>query len=577
VRLPAVACVFWLAFAVHAASAPPVYTRDIAPILQRKCAVCHRPGENAPFPLLTYADAKKRAAQIATVTRSRFMPPWLPEAGYGDFAGESRLSDAEIHAIGDWAAQGAPEGPPSPVAVVPTAASLGTPDLRIESSGSFTVPASGPDVYWNFVFKPAVSTTRFVRAVEILPGDRRLVHHANLLVDRTGSAHLQESAPGRGFPGMELTVMRSPFDPEGHFRFWKPGSPPQVEPDGLAWRLVPGDELILNAHFHPTGKTEAVRPAIALYFTDKPQTKFPLLLQLENDPAIDIPPGAADFAVSDDFRLPMDVDVLAIYPHAHSLGKLLEAYATLPDGKRKWLIRIPAWDPNWQAVFEYRQPLFLPRGSVVSMRYHYDNSAANVRNPSRPPKRVRSGNQATDEMAHLWLQMLPRGPGDRRRELQEAFFRHRIETEPRNFEANLNLGAVLLSRLSPQQAVGYLRTAVQSAPRRTDARNMLGVALAATGQSTEAIEQFRTALRQQPGLLNARFNLANALVKSGKLDEAIADYRQVVSASGADVLPRSRLADALLRAGRREEAMQEFRQVLKIDPANREARQALHQ
>ena len=572
-RLLAVGCVFCLSFALHAA---PTYTHDIAPILQRKCAGCHRPGETAPFSLLTYADAKKRATQIATVTRSRFMPPWLPEAGYGDFAGELRLSEAEIRTIGDWAAQGAPEGAPSAaVATVPAATSLGTPDLRLEAPGSFTVPASGPDVYWNFIFKPALTSTRFVRAVEILPGDRRLVHHANLLVDRTGSAHLQEAAPGHGFPGMELTLMRSPFDPEGHFRFWKPGSPPHIAPDGLAWRLVPGDELILNAHFHPTGKPETVRPAIALYFTDKPQTKFPLLLQLENDPALDIPPGNADFLVSDDFRLPMDLDVLAIYPHAHALGKLLEAYATLPDGKRKWLIRIPAWDPNWQAVFEYREPVFLPRGSVVSMRYHYDNSAANVRNPNHPPKRVRSGNQATDEMAHLWLQVLPRGPGDRRRELQEALFRHRLETQPKDFESNLNLGAVLLSRLSPQQAVGYLRAAVQAAPRRADARNMLGVSLAATGQSVEAIQQFRIALRQQPALLNARFNLANALVKSGKLDEAIADYRQVVAANGADVLPRSRLADALLRAGRREEALREFREILKIDPANQQARREL--
>src|SRR5690348_7411156 len=161
-----------------AAAASPVYTRDIAPIIQRKCAVCHRPGEIAPFPLLTYADVKKRAAQIATVTRSRFMPPWLPEAGYGDFAGDLRLSDAEIRAIGDWAAQGAPEGGPFPAVAAPTVASLGTPDLRIEAAGSFTVPASGPDLYWNFVFKPALTTTRFVRALEILPGDRRLVHHA---------------------------------------------------------------------------------------------------------------------------------------------------------------------------------------------------------------------------------------------------------------------------------------------------------------------------------------------------------------------------------------------------------------
>jgi len=222
------------------------------------------------------------------------------------------------------------------------------------------------DSYWNFVFRPNLTTSRYVRAVEIRPGDRRLVHHANLLVDRLGSAHVQETTAGSGFPGMDVVLLRSPFDPEGHFLFWKPGAPPPVEPDGFAWRLDPGNELVLNTHMHPSGKPEQVRPTIGLYFTDKPQTRFPLIVQLENDRGLNIPPGVADFLVSDDFTLPMDVDVLAIYPHAHYLGKLLEAYATLPDGARKWLIRIPAWDPAWQAVYTYREPVFLPKGSTIS-------------------------------------------------------------------------------------------------------------------------------------------------------------------------------------------------------------------
>jgi hypothetical protein len=148
--------------------------------------------------------------------------------------------------------------------------------------------------------------------------------------------------------------------------------------------------------------------------------------------------------VSDDFKLPMDADVLAVYPHAHYLGKLLEAWATLPDGSKKWLVRIPDWDSNWQAVYYYREPVSLPKDAVIHMRYHYDNSAANVRNRSHPPKRVRAGNQATDEMGHLWLQVLPRGPGDRRRELQEAVIEHRLEKNPNDFEAHMNLGAIEL-------------------------------------------------------------------------------------------------------------------------------------
>jgi len=286
---------------------------------------------------------------------------------------------------------------------------------------------------------------------------------------------------------------------------------------------------------------EEVRPKLALYFTDRPQTRFPLLVPLENDQALDIPPGRADFVVGDDFRLPMDVDVLAVYPHAHYLGKLLEGYATLPDGKRKWLIRIPDWDPNWQAVFDYRQPVFLPAGSTISMRFHYDNSSANIRNPSHPPRRVRSGNQATDEMAHLTLQVLPRGAGDRRRELQEAFLRHQLAKDPNSFEANLNLGAVMLSRLNARDAVGMLRSAVRVQPGRADARNMLGVALATTGQVAAAIEQFQAALQTKP------------------------DYTAA----------RSNLADALLRAGKRDQAREQYRRVLAIDPNNEEARRKL--
>ena len=324
------------------------------------------------------------------------------------------LTPEQIATIAAWVRAGAPEGniaeiPPPPS--FPNGWQLGTPDLVLEARGSVALPASGPDIYWNVIFTPNLTARRWVRAIEIRPGQPRVVHHANLLVDRAGSAKLQEISPGKGFPGMDLVIGRSPFDPDGNFLFWKPGGTPHVEPDGFAWRLDPGNDLVLNMHLQPSGKPEEVRPSIGLYFTDKPQTRFPLLVQLENDEALDIPAGTGDFVISDSFQLPLDADVLAVYPHAHYLGKLLEAWATPPDGSRKWLIRIPSWDTNWQAVYYYREPVFLPKDSVIHMRYHYDNSADNPRNPNNPPKRVRSGNRATDEMGHLWLQILPRAAG----------------------------------------------------------------------------------------------------------------------------------------------------------------------
>jgi Flp pilus assembly protein TadD len=558
------------------------FGRDIAPIVYEHCAFCHRPGEAGPFSLLSYDDVKRHASQIVTVTKSRFMPPWLPEEGHGDFADVNRLATGQIQAIADWVSQGSPEGPASEIPKPPSFAEgwqLGPPDMIVEASKAFALPASGANVYWNFIVTPPVGKTRFVRAIEIRPGDKRIVHHANVVIDRSHWGREQEKTPGAGFPGMELTNRRSVFDPDdGHFLFWKPGGAPYVEPDGLAWQLNPGDDLVLNTHLRPSGKPEQVRPSIGLYFTDKPQARFPMLVQLEHDGVLDIPPGVRDFSISDDFRLPMDVDVLAVYPHAHYLGHLLEGYATLPDGKREWLIRIPDWDQNWQTVYRYREPLFLPKGTVVSMRYHFDNSAANVRNPNQPPLRVKAGNRATDEMGHLWLQVLPRG-GDRRLELNEAVMRHRLEKYPSDYRAHMILGALLLARLNAGAAVPMAEAAVRAEPQQPEARNLLGSALQAVGRTAEAVEQYSRAVALEPGFTNARFNLANALVKSGRLEEAIGQYEQVLAKYPDDTLAKQRLSlalvshgDALSRQGKSTEAAHQYERAVSLDPTNESAR-----
>jgi hypothetical protein len=576
------AAAFGVFFAVTAYAQPPLtFARDIAPIVYRNCAPCHRPGGAGPFPLLSYQDVKKHAPEIAEVTTRRVMPPWAPEAGYGDFSDERRLTAAEIQLIKDWVSQGAPEGNPSETPPLPKFAEgwqLGPPDLIVDAPNAYTLPASGPDVYWNFIIPVALEKMRYVRAVEIRPGDKRIVHHANLYVDRARSARRQEIAAGQGFPGMDVVIDRPLSEPDdGHFLFWKPGGAPYVEPEGFAWRLDPGNDLVLNAHLRPTGKPEQVRPTIGLYFTDQPQEKFPMLVNLEHDGALDIPPGDRDFLVSDDFRLPMDVDVLAVYPHAHYLGHLLEGYATLPNGQRKWLIRNPDWDPNWQGAYHYRQAVFLPKGTVISMRYHYDNSAANPRNPTQPPRRVVAGNQATDEMGHLWLQVLPKpdmisARGDRRMELQEALMRHRLEKYPGDFEASFEIGALRLARLDPAQALPMIETAVRIQSGDPEARNLLGSALAAVGRNTEAIEQFRAAVRLRPDYVTARYNLARALARAGKYDEAIGIYGQIIQQFPRDAQVRDELGELYLKLGKRTEAAEYFNQALAIDPKDAVAR-----
>ncbi|MFY9753811.1 MAG: tetratricopeptide repeat protein [Candidatus Acidiferrales bacterium] len=520
------------------------------------------------FPLVTYDDVKPHARAIAAVTRSRAMPPWLPEPGYGEFAGDPQLTRAQIQMIAAWVNAGAPEGPAEDIPAPPHFDSewqLGTPDLVVPAAQAFKVPANGPDVFWNFIFSPPIDKTRYVRAIEIRPGAPHAVHHANIVIDRDRWARLQEKTPGAGFPGMDLVIDRNLQDPDSHFLFWKPGSVPWQEPDGFSWRLDPGNDLVLNAHMMPMGEPKEVKPSIGLYFTDKPPTHFPMIVELEHDGALDIPPGDADFLVSDDFRLPLDVDVLAIYPHAHYLGHLLEAYATLPGGRRVWLIRIPDWNMNWQGVYHFRAPVFLPKGTVVSMRYHYDNSDANPRNPSHPPKRVRAGNQSTDEMGHLWLQVLPRGTGDRRRELEEALVRHRLEKYPGDYSARVMLGALRISRLDPAGAVEILGQAIRMNPQGSEGHYWLGMALQSVGRSQEAVAQFRTALQLNPDYTDARFDLANSLARAGQLDEAADDYRRVLAVFPHDAHAHNSYGEVLLRQNHPAEAIKEFDAALTAD------------
>jgi len=536
------------ACALPAWAEPITFYKHIAPIVYRSCAPCHRPGEPGPFPLLTYTDVRKHGQQIVSVVKRRYMPPWLPEVGHGTFQDERRLTDEQIRTIEEWVRAGAPAGSAADAPALPKFVpgwQLGEPDLVIEAAEPYRLAAGGPDQYWNFVLPLKVPGTRWVKAIEIRPGNVRAVHHANVLIDRSRSARMQEKVPGAGFPGMDLNIESDTFDPDSHFLFWKPGGSPWVEPAGMAWRADPGADLVVNVHMQTTGKPELVQPSIGLYFTDQPATKYPMLLQLEHDGALDIPAGDADFPVSDDFVTPMDMDVLAVYPHAHYLGHLLEGYATLPGGTRQWLIRIPDWDPNWQSVYRYREPVFLPKGTVVSMRYHYDNSAANPRNPNQPPKRVRGGNQATDEMAHLWLQVLPRGADDRRMELQEAIMIHRLEKYPGDFTSQFNLGALLLARGAHADAVNYLRGAVAARPDHPVALNTLGAALLSGGDVGEAAGLFERALKANPRYTNARYNLANALAEEQKWDLAAAEFQKVLAENPEDAGARQHLGEVL--------------------------------
>jgi tetratricopeptide (TPR) repeat protein/mono/diheme cytochrome c family protein len=560
------------------------FNHDIAPILYRTCARCHRPGEAGPFSLLTYADAKLHERQIAAVTKTRFMPPWLPEDGDLKFADELRLSEDEIARIQAWVEQGALEGNPKDLPAKPTFVEgwqLGKPDVVVKAAKAYALPASGSDNYWNFVFRAPVDRTRWLKAMEIRPGDKRLVHHANVLVDRQQSGRRQEAEPGAGFGGMELTIESEAFDPDSHFLFWKPGSIPYVEPDGMALRLDKDTDLILNAHLQPSGKPETIQPTLGLYFTDNPATMHPILLQLENDRMLDIPPGEKHFVVSDEFTLPSDVNLLAIYPHAHYLGRDLQAIAKLPDGRTETLIHIPDWNLNWQAVYRYAQPVRLPKGTTISMKFVYDNSDDNVRNPNHPPQRVVAGNRSVDEMAHLWLQVLPEDSSavknDPRAEILEAMARHNLQKNAEDFEAHYNLAALLMGRGEVGEAMTHFAEANRIRPNEPTVNNAFGAALLAAGRAEESIPHLTAALNARPDYFDARYNLGNALASLGDFRGALAQFQAAVRINPGDANAEANLGSAFAEIGDVKQAKLHYERALQLNPNHELARENLQQ
>lgn len=391
-----------IAFAtLPAFAAKPTFHADIAPILREHCAVCHRPGEVAPFSLLTYEDAAARAALIAAAVERRYMPPWKPEPGMGHFEGERGLSVEQIERIRQWAAAGAPEGDRRQRLPPPTFASgwrAGDPDVTLTPAQPFAVPADGPDIIQCFVIPLTSSAERYVRSVEFHPGNPRVVHHALFFLDRSGeSRKLEAAAPGQGYPCFGGPRVR----PSGALGGWAPGAAPRKLAEGIAFAIEPKTDLIVQVHYHPSGKPETDLSTVGLIFTGRPRQG--LAHMVAGLRTLDLPPGDKKHDVEDWIVVPADVDLIAIAPHAHYLCRQMYVDARLPDGRIEPLIHILDWDFNWQGEYGYAEPVHLPKGTRITMRYVYDNSDANPRNPSSPPKRVTFGEQTTDEMALLFL------------------------------------------------------------------------------------------------------------------------------------------------------------------------------
>ena len=406
--------VSWLAIAgvsgsVAGAATGPTYNRDVAPILYQNCAVCHRPGEVAPFPLLTYQDAAKRAALIAAVTKSRVMPPWKPEPGYGEFKDARRLTDEQIAAIQRWAAAGAPEGDaatkPEPP-VYTDGWQIGKPDKIVTIPAKFSVAADGPDQYRCFVVPTNVDKQMYVNALEFRPDNHRVVHHALIFLDpRHQGRKLAEGSPDGSY-----TCFGSPGFAGGLIGGWAPGFTPVKPTAGYSTPLPKDADLVIQIHYHPSGKSEQDQSSLGLFFGDAPvHGRTALIIGTHG---IDIPPGDAHYVVKAKMTVPADAALIRIAPHAHYLCKEMKIQAHLPDGSVTPLIWIKDWDFNWQNSYTYQNPIGLPKGTQIEMEYTYDNSDANPRNPSHPPVRVGWGEQTTDEMGLAFLTFALPTPAD---------------------------------------------------------------------------------------------------------------------------------------------------------------------
>src|SRR5688572_29066637 len=320
-------------------TAAVTFSETIAPIVYANCVTCHRAGEAAPFPLVTYEDVAKRGALIARVTESRYMPPWHAAEGYGEFVGERRLTSEQIAVIGAWVKQGMPRGDEAKMPRLPAFPAdgwrLGQPDLVLEMPAGFDIPAGGPDVFRNFVIPTRLAEDKWVRGVEFRPIARKVVHHAIFAQVAGGSLAAIDGADGRpGFGGMgTVGVVNTQQDSSG-LGGWAVGATPMMFPEGLASRLPANSDFLLQLHFHPSGKPETEKSLIGLYFTDRAPTKKIVSVALPElfsfGEGLDIAPGTKNYTIDDSFTLPGDVRVFSLSAHAHYLAREMKATATLP-------------------------------------------------------------------------------------------------------------------------------------------------------------------------------------------------------------------------------------------------------
>jgi len=386
----------------------PTFYRDVLPILQKKCQACHRPGEVAPFPLLSYEQARPWAKAMKAAVLSREMPPWFADGGH--FLNDRSLSEREIQTINAWASGGASAGNPTqgPAPIVFVEGwRIHKPDAVFDIGTDFTIPESGEVPYQNFLVHTSFKEDRWIRELELRPGNRGAVHHLSLYVRPPGSAYFSRAVQGRSFvPAFLANHPAAPPTKRGAtlnglddksveiMGSFLPGSDAIQLPPGQAFLLKTGSDLIFEIHYTTSGKKQIDRSSVGFVFAERPAVR---LINAAMGSDLHIPPKAAEHHEESSVTFANPVELRAIQPHMHLRGVGFEVQATYPSGKQETLLKLRRYDFNWQLVYELNPPAQFPRDTVLTMRATYDNSANNRANPN-PDVDVYWGDQTTSEM-----------------------------------------------------------------------------------------------------------------------------------------------------------------------------------
>ena len=403
------------------------FAEPIASIVHSHCTACHRPGQSGPFPLISYEDVSQRAETIRAVLKDNYMPPWKPIHVGLNYANDRRLSDLEKNQIESWIAAGCPEGDKSKTPKAPDYPdgwSLGTPDFIVQMDRPFQIPADGPDLYRSFAFSIGLPEDKWIKAIEVRPTARGAVHHALFFLDIDGAAKEQKSADGQpGFAGMNFMKSRGnmlervPDSLARGLGGYVPGATPNRLPGDLARFLPKGSDIVMQTHFHPTGKKELEQTQLGLYFADKAPKQ--LLVPVQMPPifgmgaGIDIDAGDANYLLHDEYVLPIDIIGFEIGGHAHYICRKMSMVATPPGGKPVELLRIDDWDLDWQDQYLFESPVPLPKGTKMAVDIVYDNSSDNPENPFSPPRPISWGRESTDEMGSITLLAIAKNENER--------------------------------------------------------------------------------------------------------------------------------------------------------------------